>query len=175
MADPTPLGRRAAEKSDAKDKDASGEWAKPYRQQPPAQPVLDWGATVYLSNDDSMSLASAQRLLWAVDRGAGFSSGEVRPHELLNYFSFDTAPVAPGETFSVLGGAEQDGDTLSVALAVQGAMPPRQPLDLTLVIGRYAQAWHLPANGATLTEAVQAWRTHWPYTVALPPRNGRLL
>ncbi|MCB2022652.1 MAG: uracil-DNA glycosylase family protein [Burkholderiaceae bacterium] len=47
-------------------------------------------------------------------------------------------------------------------------------LDLTLVIGRYAQAWHLPANGATLTEAVQAWRTHWPYTVALPhpsPRN----
>ncbi|MCA9570659.1 MAG: VWA domain-containing protein, partial [Myxococcales bacterium] len=136
MADPTPLGRRAAEKSDAKDKDASGEWAKPYRQQPPAQPVLDWGATVYLSNDDSMSLASAQRLLWAVDRGAGFSSGEVRPHELLNYFSFDTAPVAPGETFSVLGGAEQDGDTLSVALAVQGAMPPRQPLDLTLVIDR---------------------------------------
>lgn len=47
-------------------------------------------------------------------------------------------------------------------------------LELTLVIGRYAQAWHLPASGVTLTEAVQAWRAHWPHTVALPhpsPRN----
>ena len=98
-------------------------------------PRFDWGGTVYLS-DDSMSLASAQRLLWAVDQGAGFSAQEVRPHELLNYFSFDTVPVLEGETFSVLGSAEQDGDTLSVALAVKGAMPPRQPLDLTLVIDR---------------------------------------
>ncbi|MBW1881713.1 MAG: hypothetical protein JRJ84_25420, partial [Deltaproteobacteria bacterium] len=50
-------------------------------------PTLDWGATVYLSNDDSMSLASAQRLLCAVDNGRSFSPAQVRPHELLNYFS----------------------------------------------------------------------------------------
>jgi uracil-DNA glycosylase len=48
-------------------------------------------------------------------------------------------------------------------------------LQLTLVIGRYAQAYHLPSEGASLTAAVRAWRTHWPHTVALPhpsPRNN---
>ncbi|MBW2254763.1 MAG: VWA domain-containing protein, partial [Deltaproteobacteria bacterium] len=85
----------------------------------------------------SMSLASAQRLLWAVDNGRSFSPAQVRPHELLNYFSFDTAPVAAHEMFSVLGGAEQTGDdTLSVALAVRGAVPPRKPLNLTVLIDR---------------------------------------
>jgi uracil-DNA glycosylase len=48
-------------------------------------------------------------------------------------------------------------------------------LQLTLVIGHYAQAYHLPGEGASLTAAVRAWRTHWPHTVALPhpsPRNN---
>lgn len=47
---------------------------------------------------------------------------------------------------------------------------------LTLVIGRYAQAWHLPGTGAQpLTEVVRDWRARWPHTVALPhpsPRNN---
>jgi len=101
-----------------------------------AKRVLDWGATVYLSNDDSMSLASAQRTLYSLKRKQRLSPGEVRPHELLNYFSFDVAPIANGQLFSVLGGAEQDGDTLSMSLAVRGASPERQPLDLTLVLDR---------------------------------------
>ena len=48
-------------------------------------------------------------------------------------------------------------------------------LQLTLVIGQYAQAYHLPNAGASLTEAVLAWRKHWPNVVALPhpsPRNN---
>lgn len=48
-------------------------------------------------------------------------------------------------------------------------------LQLTLVIGQYAQAYHLPAEGASLTEVVQAWRKFWPQTVPLPhpsPRNN---
>lgn len=98
---------------------------------------LDWGATVYLSNDDSMSLASAQRLLWAVERRVQVSPAQVRPHELLNYFSFDTAPVNPGDTFSVLGSAEQsEPDKLTVAFAVRGVTPPHAPLDLTIVLDR---------------------------------------
>ena len=47
-------------------------------------------------------------------------------------------------------------------------------LQLTLVIGRYAQVYHLPNEGASLTETVQAWRKTWPHTVPLPhpsPRN----
>lgn len=48
-------------------------------------------------------------------------------------------------------------------------------LELTIIIGRYAQAWHLPAQGASLTESVQAWQANWPHTVVLPhpsPRNN---
>jgi uracil-DNA glycosylase len=48
-------------------------------------------------------------------------------------------------------------------------------LQLTLVMGQYAQAYHLPNAGATLTDAVLAWRDRWPHTVPLPhpsPRNN---
>lgn len=48
-------------------------------------------------------------------------------------------------------------------------------LQLTLVIGQYAMAYHLPNDGASVTEAVQAWHKNWPLTVPLPhpsPRNN---
>jgi Ca-activated chloride channel homolog len=99
-------------------------------------PVLDWGATVYLSNDDSMSLASAQRLLYAAMNRLPFTVSEIRPHELLNYFSFDTVTPDADQRFDVLASAEQDGEKLSVALAVKGASTLRQALDLTVVVDR---------------------------------------
>lgn len=47
---------------------------------------------------------------------------------------------------------------------------------LTLVIGVYAQAWHLnPVNSATLTAAVRSWREHGARVLPLPhpsPRNN---
>ena len=49
-------------------------------------------------------------------------------------------------------------------------------LQLTLVVGQYAQAWHLPpAGGASLTDTVRAWRDGWPRVLPLPhpsPRNN---
>jgi uracil-DNA glycosylase len=48
-------------------------------------------------------------------------------------------------------------------------------LELTLVIGQYAQAYHLPGDDASLTDVVKSWRTYWPDTVPLPhpsPRNN---
>jgi uracil-DNA glycosylase len=48
-------------------------------------------------------------------------------------------------------------------------------LKLTLVIGQYALAYHLPNERNTLTETVQGWRQHWPSIVPLPhpsPRNN---
>lgn len=48
-------------------------------------------------------------------------------------------------------------------------------LRLTLVIGRYAQAYHLPVAGNSVTGAVRSWRKHWPVVVPLPhssPRNN---
>ncbi len=71
-----------------------------------------------------------------------------------------------------------------------GDLPPRpecapawrQPLldalpkiELTLLVGQYAQAWHLgSAKRATLTETVRDWAVHWPARLPLPhpsPRN----
>lgn len=48
-------------------------------------------------------------------------------------------------------------------------------IKLTLVIGRYAQAYHLPNETGTLTETVQSWPKYWPNVVPLPhpsPRNN---
>lgn len=48
-------------------------------------------------------------------------------------------------------------------------------LELTLIMGQYALAYHLPKEDGSLTEVVQAWRKHWPHVVPLPhpsPRNN---
>jgi len=48
-------------------------------------------------------------------------------------------------------------------------------LELTLVIGQYAQAYHLGTQHASLTDAVKSWRDHWPHVLPLPhpsPRNN---
>jgi uracil-DNA glycosylase len=47
-------------------------------------------------------------------------------------------------------------------------------VQLTVVLGRYAVAWHLGRDAGSLTDAVADWRRHWPGRVALPhpsPRN----
>jgi uracil-DNA glycosylase len=48
-------------------------------------------------------------------------------------------------------------------------------LKLTLVIGQYAQTYHLPDAKDSLTDTVLAWREYWPRAVPLPhpsPRNN---
>ena len=48
-------------------------------------------------------------------------------------------------------------------------------VELTLVIGQYAQKWHLPNTHRNLTETVRAWREYGPDVVPLPhpsPRNN---
>ena len=46
---------------------------------------------------------------------------------------------------------------------------------LTLVIGQYAQAWHLPKTYKTLTETVRAWQEFDASVLPMPhpsPRNN---
>jgi uracil-DNA glycosylase len=49
-------------------------------------------------------------------------------------------------------------------------------VSLTLVIGQYAMAWHLPERAsASVTDTVKAWRDHAPDVIPLPhpsPRNN---
>jgi len=72
-----------------------------------------------------------------------------------------------------------------------GDLPPRpecapawrEPLlaqlprvELTLVIGQYALAYHLPGPRRSVARAVGAWKEHWPDVIPLPhpsPRNIR--
>lgn len=45
---------------------------------------------------------------------------------------------------------------------------------LTLVLGQYAQEWHLSGRYRSVTDAVAAWRETWPRVLPLPhpsPRN----
>jgi uracil-DNA glycosylase len=48
-------------------------------------------------------------------------------------------------------------------------------LELTLVLGHYAQAYHMGRGSTPLTDVVKSWRTSWPTVVPLPhpsPRNN---
>ena len=50
-----------------------------------------------------------------------------------------------------------------------------QHLELTLVLGQYAQTYHFGKSSSSLTELVKSWRSHWPNLVPLPhpsPRNN---
>ena len=47
-------------------------------------------------------------------------------------------------------------------------------IELTLVIGKYAMAWHLPGEATkNLTETVRAWRQHRPAVLPLPHPSPR--
>lgn len=47
-------------------------------------------------------------------------------------------------------------------------------VELTLLIGQYAQAWHLgERRGRTLTETVRNWRSHVPGLLVLPHPSWR--
>lgn len=64
------------------------------------------------------------------------------------------------------------------AVAWREPLLARMPdIELTILIGLYAQRWHLGAEcGRTLTENVGNWRQFWPRVVSLPhpsPRNAR--
>lgn len=48
-------------------------------------------------------------------------------------------------------------------------------IQLTLVIGKYAMAYHLPNESKKVTDVVANWQAHWPLILPLPhpsPRNN---
>lgn len=48
-------------------------------------------------------------------------------------------------------------------------------IELTLAIGQYAHAWHLPGGKVSVTERVRRWQEVWPKILPLPhpsPRNN---
>ncbi|MDC0718866.1 vWA domain-containing protein [Nannocystis bainbridge] len=106
------------------------------------QQYSDWGQATYLSNDDTMSLSSAQRVIFAIDKFLPVPLEHIRPHELLNYFSFETAEVAPTDDFSVLPEVTKDPKQegiYNLALAIRGRPVDKQARrngNLTFVVDR---------------------------------------
>ena len=48
-------------------------------------------------------------------------------------------------------------------------------IEVTLLVGQYAQKYHLKNKPASLTATVQAWESYWPTIIPLPhpsPRNN---
>lgn len=48
-------------------------------------------------------------------------------------------------------------------------------LELTLVLGQYAQAYHFQDSALSVTELVRSWQSYWPALLPLPhpsPRNN---
>lgn len=137
---PSPAGAPAADyESVAAEEAPLIATAPPYNYQDDYQ---DWGQATYLSNDDTMSLSSAQRIIYAIDRYLPIAPSHIRQHELLNYFSFETAPVAPQDDFSVLPNlAPSPGKPglFDLTLAVQGKpvdRDSRRNANATFVIDR---------------------------------------
>lgn len=133
----------------------SASWgSQPYEPEPPVvvpEPDRDerresdyhaWGARIYLSNDDTMSLSSAQRVIYAIENFRPLPREHIRPHELLNYFSFETAAVQPGSDFSVVAELEGKPGKVSehtLALSINGrsvTRDSRRHAALTVVLDR---------------------------------------
>jgi len=111
-----------------------------YPPSPPPAGADGFGVPVYLSNDDTMSLSSAQRVIWAIEHFAPIPREHVRPHELLNYFSFQSQPVASDHDFSVMANiAALDSSQARLALAIQGrplTRSSRRNVNLAYVVDR---------------------------------------
>ncbi|WP_281167236.1 uracil-DNA glycosylase family protein [Colwellia piezophila] len=48
-------------------------------------------------------------------------------------------------------------------------------IELTIVLGSYAQKYHLGKANASVTDLVKSWQSYWPNIVPLPhpsPRNN---
>jgi Ca-activated chloride channel homolog len=145
------ISQRAEEKSEAaapseiaesprdeEQKIAGGE----AEQEAPPTEYEDWGAEIYLSNDDSMSLSSAQRVMFAIDNFLPLPLEHIRPHELLNYFAFETQEVGADDDFSVLADVAADpreAGIYTLALSVRGrpvTKETRRNVALTWVVDR---------------------------------------
>lgn len=99
-----------------------------------------WGAATYLSNDDTMSLSSAQRVNFAIDQFEALNPSDIRKHELLNWaFGELEADVQADHVFSVEAdfGLDAPSNELPLAVAVHGrrlTRRERRNAALTLVV-----------------------------------------
>lgn len=95
---------------------------------------------------------------------------------------YDPAKVAILPMAFCYPGTGSGGDLAPPPLCAQSWRAPLLEhlpnIELTILIGAYAQQWHLGRQTASLTQRVRNWQDRWPSLVPLPhpsPRNNRWL
>lgn len=92
---------------------------------------------LYLSADDSNSMASPVIVRSMIESGRTVDPWVVRTYEFLNYYRFDFAPAAPGQlaVTSQLGSCVLSSDfALQIAVASEPAPEARRAMNLVLVL-----------------------------------------
>jgi Ca-activated chloride channel homolog len=93
--------------------------------------------TLYMSADDSNSMASPVIARSRIRAGKQVDPFTIRTWEFLNYYRFSFAPAAPGalEIVSQLGSCDLSEDVaLQIAVVSEAAPTDRRPVNLTLVL-----------------------------------------
>lgn len=118
MMESAPAASTPPPPSPRQEKRADSPPAEPKKEEAPGQQ----DNSIYLSNDDSMSLSSAQRIEYAIRHFLPVPAAHLRPHEFLNYYRFDHAPIKDKEIFSVLAETTPGlmRDQTSLALSISG-------------------------------------------------------
>lgn len=96
-----------------------------------------------------------------------------------SYTFYDASKVAILPMGFCFPGTGKSGDLPPIPLCAQtwrdALMAQLPQIELTVVLGKYAQDYHLGKSTMNVTQRVQAWQDTWPNTIALPhpsPRNN---
>ena len=153
-------------------------------------PVLPLGARPVLQCSQRTRILIAGQAPGSKVHASGVPFDDASGDRLRSWMGVDPATFYDADSIAILPmgfcypGSGQSGD---LAPRPECAATWRKPLlnqlpqiELTLVLGQYAQAYHLTNSAGSLTERVSSWREYWrpDGTTMLPlphpsPRNNR--
>lgn len=152
-------------------------------------PALPLGPRPILQLDRSARILVAAQAPGRRAHEAGMPFSDVSGERLRDWLGVDRETFYDARRFAILPmglcfpGTGKGGDLPprpECAVTWRRKLLAQLPkLELTLVIGQYAAAWHLPeAAGRRLADLAADWRRYWPRVLPMPhpsPRNQRWL
>lgn len=116
---------------------------------------------------------------------SGIPFDDASGDRLRDWLGVDKATFYDEKQFAILPmafcfpGTGKSGDLAPPKICAQTwrdeLMAQFESLELVIIIGQYAKAYHAPNAAKSVTDAVKRWREHWPQQLILPhpsPRNN---